>query len=749
MVNLLGRISTKDGTGVQTFPLNTFFGAPSTDFLSDPKVRFDASSGRWFVSLADITTSSVLLEVSASSDPTGAWTSYKVSTMTGCADQPLLGISNRLVVVSANDFTSCTSPKPVYLGVQYWVLNKTDLVRGASARITSFGPDPTLLSVQPAQSLGSTDVQFMVTAGSGPTATLSLFSITGVPPGLAVASRQDLAIRPTAVPPTAPQGGTKSNLDTADARVQDAVWAANRLWLSLDDGCTPAGDNRVRSCVRLIEVDTANSTIVQDFDAGLAGKYLFYPALRSDNEGHLVVVFGESSASEFPGIMVATRSDGDPPNTLGAPQTLRAGGGPEVVACLSSVCRYGDYFGAAQDPSDPGIAWIAGEYGTSSGWATFVAAVAESLRLPLSYSVTGGGSGYLPPTLTYVLGGRSANVALTTTPTAYPVDAGTPWSVDRFLGGSSGNERWATNQVVSGNATSSVALAFVYSHQYFASFGYRVTGGGSGYAAPAVSYEQFASPVSNVANVTDWVDAGSSYSFSPSLGGSNLTDRWQAEPQSISGTVGAVGAIEIAYHHQAFVSFEVRGPVGSSVSPGSGWYDVGASLVPSATASGGWAVGAWAGAGPGAYSGPLASPTILVVGPFSETAFLYPGLTINAGFGGTVSYAYDGRAGTVPAGSSSTVFVPPGTNVSLVENPSSSFAFSGWSGAASGNQSSVRVTVTTPLQVAASFALTQVAAYALYSAFGAVVVIVALLVIALVRRKRRAPPQPPSLPPPP
>ena len=41
--------------------------------------------------------------------------------------------------------------------------------------------------------------------------------------------------------------------------------------------------------------------------------------------------------------------------------------------------RYGDYFGAARDPQDPGLVWVAGEAGTAvvgeRGWATVVASV--------------------------------------------------------------------------------------------------------------------------------------------------------------------------------------------------------------------------------------------------------------------------------------------------------------------------------------------------------------------------------------
>src|SRR5881296_3601114 len=758
MVNVLGRISTKQGVEVQTFPLDSFFGVPSTDFISDPKVHFDTASSRWFASMTDVTTGRVLLEVSKSDDPTGLWNAYSVSTITGCADQPLLGFSDLVVLISANDFSSCTSGSPSYLGVQYWVLNKTDLLSGATPRTMSFGPDPTLFSVHPVQSLRSTDTQFMVSTGSGPTSTLTLFSVTGVPPGLVLVTQQNFGIRSATIPPRAPQLGSRSTLDTADNRVQDAMWADNRLWLSLGVGCTPTGDNQVRSCVRLIEVDTANGTIAQDFDTGFSGKYVFYPALRTDAGGNLVVVFGYSSANDYPEMRVAARSVHDPPNMIGASQIIRVGEGPETSGCPNnSVCRYGDYFGASHDPSEPGIVWVAGEYGTAAGWATFIAAMGGTVRFTVGYAVQGGGAGYLPPTLAYVADGRSVTVALTTTPATYTVDAGTAWSVSALLGGSGANERWATNETVLGIATRSETFAFRYSHQFSASFNYRVTGGGSGYVAPSVTYEQFTIPRANEANLTAWVDAGSAYSFASSLGGSNATERWIADAPDRNGTVFGSGVIEVAYRHQAHLTFRFQGPAESSISPASGWYDVGASITPSVSPAAGWAVGIWQGSGPGAYSGPQARPTIIVVGPISEIAILYPGLTIHAGDGGSVSFSYESMSGTIAGGSSQTLYVPSGTIVTIVASPSSSYTFAQWSGASTSNRSSVTVTVTGPADVTALFAFSAGAALAFYSAVAAVVIIGALVVLALaVRRRRRRtemppppPPEPPLPPPPP
>ncbi|HEX9340467.1 MAG TPA: hypothetical protein VF992_04775 [Thermoplasmata archaeon] len=746
MVNALGRIWTKQGTVLETFTLHTFFGVASTDFISDPKVRFDGSGGRWFATIADVTTASILLEVSTSDDPTSTWNPYAFLASAGCADQPLLGISDDTVVLSANDFSSCTVRNPSYVGVEYWVVNKADLLGGATARFSRFGPDSSRFSLQPAHAFSSTTA-YLVTAGSGLTTILAVFAVTGVPPGTVSIAEHDLAIRPTAGPPSASQAGSNGALDTGDARVEDAFWDAGRLWVALNDACIPSGDVGTRSCVRLIEVDTGTWAVEQDFDFGITDKYVFYPALRTDGGGRLFVVFGFSSSTEYPGVMVAIRSASDPPDSLGAPQVIRRGDGPVVTGCSGSRCRYGDYFGAGRDPSDPEIVWVAGEYGATAGWATYIAAMSATVRLTVSYALVGGGTGFRAPTFTYVQDGVTKTASLTATQTTYALDGGTPWSVPQMLPGSGASERWATDSNGTGNATASLTIVFTYAHQYLETFAYRVTGGGAGFGAPNASYMGVGRAFESTANFTDWADAGSSYAFAPSLPGSNATERWYVDPSTAGGTVSGSGTVDVLYRHQAFVTFDLQGPAGGTVSPGTGWYDVGASISPSVAGPAGWAAGEWIGSGPGAYSGPEPTPALTVSGPFSETAILFPGLTIAAGFGG-VSYRYEGGTGTVPGGSSRTIYVRPGTIVSLVETSASAFTFAGWSGGTSGMQSNVSVTIEVPTQVRANFALTTSAAIALVSLFGGLVLGLVLLV-GVVRRRRRTSGPPPTVPPPP
>ena len=69
------------------FYLNTFFGEAPDANTSDPRVYFDADTGRWFATIlgfsfnADftaITESHVDVAASDSSDPTGTWHVYRV-----------------------------------------------------------------------------------------------------------------------------------------------------------------------------------------------------------------------------------------------------------------------------------------------------------------------------------------------------------------------------------------------------------------------------------------------------------------------------------------------------------------------------------------------------------------------------------------------------------------------------------------------------------------------------------------------
>ncbi|TMI54020.1 hypothetical protein E6H18_11290 [Candidatus Bathyarchaeota archaeon] len=223
-----------------------------------------------------------------------------------CPDQPIIGVNDDKLVIGGD----------VRTGAKVWVINKSDLLAGvASPRLVSFGPFNGLGSVHPVQSLGSTATEYMVSVNNGDFASNSsyvkLFSISGVPgigAGSAISNvtfQLSAGRTITGAVLSAIQKGplfnpTSSALGLGDFRVQDAAWYKGKLWLGLNDNCIPAGDSTTRVCIRLVQLDTSSSSMMQEFDYGASSKYYFLPALRIDSMGNLAMIYGYSSVSNYP-----------------------------------------------------------------------------------------------------------------------------------------------------------------------------------------------------------------------------------------------------------------------------------------------------------------------------------------------------------------------------------------------------------------------------------------------------------------
>lgn len=377
LVNLAMRV-WRTGAGaaqlVQTERLSTLF-ASGSDRLTDPRIVFDA--GRFFASISDVSASTIRLAVSTTADPAGSWSVSSIAAA-GCADQPRLGTADHLVVLAADIFRNCDSEGSRPLGSQLWVLNKDELLAGAtSPSFAEFGPDATYSTLAPAQSLTQTAGDYVVSVDTPFSRVVHVLQVTGIPPG-------PVALREVATPsmpllthpsfagqPSLGNGRVAPEIETNDDRVLDAVWQDGRLWLSANEACVPDGDVQLRPCARIVELATPGLTVSAAIDLSQPGAGVFYPAVRPTIAGDLVAVYGESGLAVNPEtVVVVHTADG----ATSVPAVVARGGG----AYLGD--RYGDYFGAAQDPSDPNVVWIAGEVGPDvaggRGWRTTVASVA-------------------------------------------------------------------------------------------------------------------------------------------------------------------------------------------------------------------------------------------------------------------------------------------------------------------------------------------------------------------------------------
>jgi hypothetical protein len=354
-----------------TYSLGAFFSTTLTDrsqdAMTDPRVLFDTASGRWFALVFDLTRSETDLAVSATSDPRVGWVVFRFVSK-GCPDYPRLGVSADTVVFTDNLFSAC--PGGSLLGGEVTVISKQALLAGSLATTDRafYGPDSRYNAIAPAQPLSSLAGMFLVSTQN--LTSVSLYSVTGpTQPSIPVATIPMSTLRP---PPPIPQAGTAQTIDGSDERVQNAIWDQGTLWFAAGDSCTTSTDPTTRGCGRIAAISTTARTLVAENELALdQHRQVFYPTLMLDSSGNVVVLFSYSSAaSDYASLGAVTRL---PSGTFTSWTGITSGTSAYTLADRIGRNRWGDYFGAARDPSDPGLIWFAGEYASGSqSWATTV-----------------------------------------------------------------------------------------------------------------------------------------------------------------------------------------------------------------------------------------------------------------------------------------------------------------------------------------------------------------------------------------
>ena len=182
------------------------------------------------------------------------------------------------------------------------------------------------------------------------------------------------------------------------------------------------------------------------------------------------------------------------------------------------------------------------------------------------YTVRDGGS----PT-----GGPTVSCDQYGAPVSLPVgssnwaDAGLSCTYSPTLPGSAPGERWAVQ-----SATVSVSeqgpLSVAYTHQYPLGVTYSITGGSpSPPTVTGVSFGTGSTVPLQSSPVTEWFDAGSSYSISNPLSSSGSGERWETTGTT-SGTLQGQASASYVFYHQFLLtaSFSVVGGGAQATAPG-------------------------------------------------------------------------------------------------------------------------------------------------------------------------------------
>ena len=131
---------------------------------------------------------------------------------------------------------------------------------------------------------------------------------------------------------------------------------------------------------------------IEDVSFGAPNCWYYYPALTTDADSNMVMVFNRSCSDsaaqpEYAGIRFTTRIDG---GDLQPSEGLKAGEANYVKTYESSRNRWGDYSGAAVDPADPSSIWIFSEYAASpeDTWGTWFGQVRFTDTPPVALAQT-------------------------------------------------------------------------------------------------------------------------------------------------------------------------------------------------------------------------------------------------------------------------------------------------------------------------------------------------------------------------
>ena len=416
-----GRLRTfNKTTGAADGALNvnpdTFFSSVETPiagtvtqtFTSDPQVRYDRLTGRWFLLIIDVPCTSadcsttaanrVLLAVSDAASAgvissSTVWTFYYVQqdTTGGVAstgeflDYPSLGVDANALYVGGNMFAASGS----FSGTNGYVIRKSSVLNGGPIVATAFralagsttaeGPytprgvdnyDPAategyFIGVS-TTTYGRLITRRVGTPGGTPTISANLTTT--------VSATSD----PILIPHLGNTGGNNGQLDSLDDRLFAAHIRNGRLWTAHNIAVTTAGVAATSGSTRrtaarwyelVVPTGTGTPTVNQSgtiFDSAATNpRHYWIPSITVSGQGHAAIAFSFAGLADNPGAATSGRLAGDTLGTTQAVTTITTAGGaynPTSDTGGTGGRRWGDYSLVSLDPQDDMTMWTVQDY---------------------------------------------------------------------------------------------------------------------------------------------------------------------------------------------------------------------------------------------------------------------------------------------------------------------------------------------------------------------------------------------------
>jgi hypothetical protein len=379
--------------------LDVFFASVrNNEPTSEPRVRYDRLSGRWFVTALtfsdSLSNNRVVVAVSSSETISigTIWAFYYFEhDLDLPVDDPTLGVDSNGLVIGGNLFDTTG----VYQGTSVHVVRKSQVLSGAGGDLvvggsvvayrnlttTPGGPGPyspqgvdRLTETSPAESwVIGVNNQLPVT--NQLVLRKITFSAPGAWPPSSISANLMLSVPATALPLTVPHlgntGGADGQLDALDDRLFDAklrgghIWTAHNIAVDATGAGSDAGD---RDGARWYEIDiTGAPALVQSgtlFDTAATNpRFYWIPSIMVSGQGHAAIGASAAGATQYINGVTAGRFASDPAGELQAPLLFTASTTPyNPPADPGPARRWGDYSFTSLDPNDDMTMWTIQEY---------------------------------------------------------------------------------------------------------------------------------------------------------------------------------------------------------------------------------------------------------------------------------------------------------------------------------------------------------------------------------------------------
>ena len=398
-LNSFVRVSSRTGTVISTVTLNAFFssvGAPST---FDPKVLYDPYNNRWIITAcgnAQSASSALLIGVSQTNDPTGAWNLYSIdvdAANTNWFDYHSIGFNKNWVVIGGNMFTNSAN---TFTSGKIYVFKKSDLYAALpSPAVTVINAGSNGFTLVPAVTYDNSISTMYLTqnfnGNSGGNGFIGFYTITGAV-GSEVLSSTTFVSTPNpwndgaSVTNFAPQLGTTSKVACNDSRMQKTIYRNGSIW------CThsvflPIG-TPTRSAVQWWQLNTGAGIVQRGrIDDPTATNFYAFPSIDVNKNDDAMIGCAKFNANIFPSATYALRMASDPINTFQSDFVYKAGLAKYFKTFGGSSNRWGDYTSVAVDPVNDLNFWTVQEYALppSNGndlWGTWWAGVSIPVSTP-------------------------------------------------------------------------------------------------------------------------------------------------------------------------------------------------------------------------------------------------------------------------------------------------------------------------------------------------------------------------------